>query len=40
MAFMNVEGINTYCLLLGSGKTAAFLIPMFEKLQPHTAKVL
>ena len=26
-------------ILLGSGKTAAFLIPMFERLKTHSAKV-
>ena len=34
--------MSLYCFVLllpGSGKTAAFLIPMFERLKTHTAKV-
>ena len=28
-----------FLILIGSGKTAAFLIPMFERLKTHSAKV-
>ena len=32
---------NTFLTFLtGSGKTAAFLIPMFERLKAHSAKVV
>ena len=32
---------NTFLnFLIGSGKTAAFLIPMFERLKAHSAKVV
>ena len=36
----SVSQLNVYCihngLCTGSGKTAAFLIPMFEKLKAHS----